>query len=198
MGSSAVEIDVVPIDAARLDDFDALQRTQSDSSGCWCMWFISRVADYHARGAEGNRAEFLALLDAGDTPMGLLAYDGDEAVGWCAVGPRSRYERAVKVPTMKGRDPFEDDEVWFVPCFLVHPEARRRGVATGLLEAAVALAEQHGAKAIEGFPLSGDRPRSKTADSMTGTESLFVACGFDPIRRPSDNRVITRLDLRAR
>ena len=195
MGSKAGEVEVVTIDATRLDDFDALQRTQPDSTGCWCMWFISRVADYHARGADGNRAEFVALLDASDTPMGLLAYEGDLTVGWCAVGPRRRYERAVKVPTMKGRDPAEDDDVWFVPCFLVHPDARHSGVATRLLEAAVSLAEQHGAKAVEGFPLSGDRPRAKSGDLMTGTEALFAACGFEPIRRPSDNRIIMRLDL---
>ena len=195
MGATVDEVEVVPIDAARLDDFEALQGSAPESTGCWCMWFISRVADYHARGAGGNRAEFVALLGSEPTPMGLLAYAGDRAVGWCAVGPRRRFVRALKVPTMKGRDPHEDDDVWFVPCFLVEPDARRSGVATRLLQVAVDLARQHGAKAVEGFPLSGDRPRSKSADLMTGTETLFSACGFRPVRRPSDNRVVMRLDI---
>ena len=182
----------------RLDDFGALQRTQSESSGCWCMWFIKRVPDYHAAGDTGNRAEFRELLEASEVPMGFLAYNDDgRAIGWCASGPRSRYSRAVKVPTMKGRDPAEDRDVWLVPCFLVDRDQRRRGVAKALLDAAVHAAAEAGAKAIEGFPLSGSKKRSKSADFMTGTEDLFAACGFSPLHRPSGNRVVMRRDLRA-
>ena len=172
-----------------------LLNSQPESTGCWCMWFIRRVADYHASGSAGNRQALMGLLESDGHPFGLLAYKGDEAVGWCAVGPRSRYSRAIKTPTLKGRDPGEDDTVWFVPCFLVRPDARRSGVASALLEAAVSAAAEAGAMAIEGFPLSGSRPRSKGPDFMTGTEALFSACGFLPLRRPSDNRVVMRRDL---
>lgn len=195
MGREVVNVEVVPIDTDRFEDLGSLLCSQPESSGCWCMWFISRVADYHSRGAAGNRAAFVDLLNTSPTPVGLLAYDGDAAVGWCAVGPRSRFARAIKTPTLKGRDSAEDDDVWMVPCFLVHPSARRRQVATTLLRSAVALAKQHGATAVEGFPLAGDRTRSKSADFMTGTEPLFASCGFGPVRRPSENRVIMRRDL---
>lgn len=161
------------------------------------MWFIRRVADYHAAGDAGNKAAFVELLDTSEVPVGLLAYsDEGDPIGWCAAGPRSRYSRAVKAPTMKGHDAAEDFDVWLVPCFLIHHDQRRRGVAKALLEAAVHVATEAGAKAIEGFPLSGSKTRSKSADFMTGTESLFAACGFSPLRRPSDNRVIMRRELR--
>lgn len=104
----------------------------------------------------------------------------------------------LKTPTLKGRDTGEDECVWFVPCFLVRGDERRTGVATVLLEAAVALAEEHGAPAVEGFPLAGSRPRSKGTDFMTGTETLFSSCGFTSVRRPSDNRVIMRRQLVSR
>lgn len=91
---------------------------------------------------------------------------------------------------MKGRDPAEDDDVWLVPCFLIKPDQRRKGVAAALLEATVDLATRSGASAIEGFPLSGSKTRSKSSDFMTGTETLFAGCGFSPLRRPSANRVI--------
>ena len=159
------------------------------------MWFIRRVADYHAAGDAGNRTAFVELAHGSPDPMGLLAYDDDDVIGWCAAGPRSRYARAVKAPTLKGRDPGEDDDVWLVPCFLISPDRRRQGVATALLEAAVELAGRSGATAIEGSPLSGSKARSKGTDFMTGTETLFAGCGFTPVRRPSDNRVTMRHDL---
>lgn len=184
-----------PISAESLDDFGHLLRAQPESSGCWCMWFIARVADYHAAGDAGNRGAFSALVQSSTTPMGLLAYERGEAVGWCAVGPRSRYTRILRAPTLKGRNKAEDDTVWLVPCFLVRENVRRRRVATDLLQAAVDLAARSGATAIEGFPLSGAKTRSRSADFMTGTEALFSSCEFIPVDRPSNNRVIMRREL---
>lgn len=191
-------MEIVTISDDRLDDFGTLQRTQPESTGCWCMWFIKRVADYHADGDAGNRAAFAELVHDSSVPMGLLAYDDAGGVaGWCAAGPRSRYARAVKAPTLKGRDADEDDDVWLVPCFLVKADERRKGVATALLATAVDLATDSGARAIEGFPLPGSKARQKGGDFMTGTEALFEACGFSPVRRSSSNRVIMRRELRS-
>lgn len=186
---------LVPINEDLLDDFGVLLHGEPESSGCWCMWFIKRVADYHADGDAGNRADFTGLVRTSPTPMGLLAYDGDAAVGWCAVGPRSRYTRVLKAPTLRGRDRDEDDDVWLVPCFLVRSDTRRSGIGKALLQGAVELARGAGARAVEGFPLAGSKTRAKSADFMTGTETLFESCGFAAVRRPSDNRVIMRREL---
>lgn len=188
-------VKVLPLDEGRLDDVGSLLQSQAESAGCWCMWFILPVAEYHARKGDGNRTSFTELARSSPTPMGLLAYEEGEPVGWCAAGPRSRYTRIVKAPTLRGRDQAEDDDVWLVPCFLVREDARRTGVATALLEGAVQLARQNGATAIEGFPQAGSRTRSMGADFMTGTETLFSSCGFTAVRRPSDNRVIMRREL---
>lgn len=185
-------VDIRPLAEDRLDDFGTLLRCQPESSGCWCMWFITRVAEYHAGGDAGNQAALVELMAISGTPVGFLAYEGTEPVGWCAAGPRSRYARAIKTPTMKGRDPAEDDAAWFVPCFLIRPDRRRTGVATALLQHAVDAAAAAGATAAEGFPLSGSRARSKSADFMTGTETLFESVHFVAVRRPSNNRVVMR------
>jgi GNAT superfamily N-acetyltransferase len=73
-------------------------------------------------------------------------------VGWCAVGPRSRFVHALRVPSFKGRDPSEDESVWLVSCFNVHRDHRSEGVSRAPLLGAADLAKKHGAKAIEGFP----------------------------------------------
>ena len=192
------DVDVWPLTEERLEDFEKLQSSQPQSVGCWCMWFVRRVADYHEGGSAGNRAALLEVMRSAVTPVGFLAYDGETAVGWCSAGPRARYARALKTPTLRGRDASEDDDVWFVPCFLVHPDRRGEGVASTLLEHVVDAAAHEGAVAVEGFPLSGARRRSSSADFMTGTESLFASCGFVDVRRPSDNRVIMRRSLRGR
>ena len=55
-------------------------------SRCWCMyWRIG--SDYRKRSSEANKAAFCELVKNGP-PLGLLAFDGDLAVGWCQLTPR--------------------------------------------------------------------------------------------------------------
>jgi GNAT superfamily N-acetyltransferase len=65
-------------------------------------------------------------------------------VGWCRLGPRRSFER-VQASKLHGPD---DDDTWAVVCFYVHPAAKRKGVATGLLEAAVEHAAACGAPVL--------------------------------------------------
>lgn len=162
---------------------------------CWCMWFIRPVKDFHAAGRTGNQEMFRELASAATFPIGLIAFDGGEPVGWCAVGPRDRYTRMLKSPTLQERDRSEDSKAWLVPCFMIRPDRRGSGVATSLLTAAVALAAAHGAAVIEGFPLAGDKRRSGGSDFQTGVEGLFAGCGFYAVYRPSANRVIMRREI---
>jgi GNAT superfamily N-acetyltransferase len=177
----------------RLAHFDALFSSDGAAHLCRCMWFIKPVRQYHADGAEGNWEEFQALARQSSIPLGLLAYDRGNPVGWCATGPRSRFVRAIKTPTYKGRDPAEDNVVWMVPCIFVLPSAQGTGLAQRLIGAAVDLATAHGAKAIEAFPYAGSKRRS--ADIQVGFQANFVANGFRESRRPSDQRIVMRKDF---
>lgn len=177
-----------------LGDLALLFGSQQYADRCWCMWFLIPVKQYHAEGREGNRRRFAALVNSEQHPMGLLAYQGAKAVGWCAAGPRSRYERAVKTPTMRERHG-DDDQVWLVPCFFIHPDHREEGIAASLLAGAVEFAKRKGASAIEGFPLAGSKRRSGGSDLMTGVEPLFENAGFSVDHRPSNNRVVMRREL---
>jgi GNAT superfamily N-acetyltransferase len=191
-----MDLVIKPLTPDRLDDLGRLFSTDPVAAGCWCMWFIIPVKDYHAAGGEGNRASFTKLAAESDLPMGLLACnDAGEPVGWCAVGPRSRYVRALKTPTYKGGAPEDDSPIWLVPCFFTREDIRGLGVTAALLEAAVELARQNGATALDGFPFSGAAKRS-SGDVQVGFESLFASCGFRPIRTPSSSRIVMRRDLR--
>jgi len=183
-------IEVRPVTAERFGDLDELFGSDEVADRCWCMWFIRSVKEFHDAGRDGNRAAFVRLTEDDPQPLGLLAYKDDRPVGWCAVGPKSRYERAVKTPTLRGWKSDDEDATWFVPCLFIHPEHREQGVSSALVETAVELAAERGAKAVEAFPLAGGRRRSGGSDFMTGVEPLFAKRGFEPVHRPSANRVV--------
>ena len=111
--------------------------------------------------------------------------------GWYAVGPRERYGRAIKTPTYRTKEPDTFSKVWLVPCFFVCENARGIGLTKLMLEAAVKLAIENGAEAIDGFPFVGDK-RRKSGDIQVGFEKTFLECGFDILRKPSKNRIVVR------
>jgi GNAT superfamily N-acetyltransferase len=189
-----MSLDIRPYRPELRDDLEVLWSHDATAAACWCMWFIDSVKAFHAAGADGNRRQFDALAAGSPQPMGLLAYRDGQAVGWCAVGPKARFARAVKTPTLRGAGPAGLND-WFVPCFYVRPDARRSGITQALLAEAVALAQAHGAVRVEGFPAAGARPAT-SGDRQVGTEAVFACQGFGVVSRPSAQRVVMRRDLR--
>jgi GNAT superfamily N-acetyltransferase len=189
------DLDIQPVTGDRLDDLADLFETNGTTRGCWCMYFIASRAEFGAGWRGGNRERFDELAVSADPPMGLLAYLDGVPVGWCALGPRSRYPRAIgpRARILKDRDRAEDDDVWLVPCFFVRVGARRLGITRALLAAAVDLARQSGATAIEGFPRSDDTDASP--EDYLGREAVFAACGFECVARPTPRRAVMRRDV---
>jgi GNAT superfamily N-acetyltransferase len=177
------------------EDLSKLFASDPSASGCWCMWFITSVKEYHAAGAAANRQKFEALALESKEPLGLVAYRQGQPIAWCAVGPKERFARAVRTPTLKAASAGPAEIAWFVPCFFVRSDHRRTGVTRALLKRAVELAFEHGAELIEGFPFSGNRPRA-SGDRQVGTEEVFASVGFAPVRRPSESRVVMQCRVR--
>jgi GNAT superfamily N-acetyltransferase len=92
----------------------------------------------------------------------------------------------------------DDPGVWWITCFAVDQRHRSLGVATALLEAAVAHAASHGATALEGHPVDTDALKAERVSGsalFTGTLQTFVACGFHEIGRTYPSRPLMRRDL---
>ncbi len=174
----------------RWDDFVRLCAQMGSNRTCWCMWWRDdgRPPEKPAR----ERAH--ALVAASPVPIGVIAYDGDEPVGWAALAPRPEYPRLNRSRTTAPVD--ASPGVWVVPCFFVVPSHRQQGVSAALLSRAVALAQSHGATIVEGVP--GDpatRVRTPGA-SYTGTLALFRNAGFEEVaRRTPKGRVVVRKRL---
>ena len=80
-------IDVRPAD--RFEDVKAMVGPKRpDANVCWCLSYrIPSKQHLELHGTE--RGEMMKHLVAQDPPPGVLAYDGDEVVGWAAVHPRA-------------------------------------------------------------------------------------------------------------
>lgn len=117
------------------------------------------------------------------TPVGLLAYEGGEPVGWCSVAPRETYERLERSRTMPRVDPAA---IFSIVCFFVPRSHRRQGVPVALLDAAIDTAAAAGADVLEAYPA---RPRGPGYRFM-GSRALFEGAGFAP--SPANERIWRR------
>ncbi len=165
---------MLPAGADRFDDVvTTLGPKNPESSVCFCL--SHRLDAKTNRSLLGPaRAEFVRGLCARDVAPGVLAYDGDTVVGWAAVAPRSElpFARSRKIPHV------DDLPVWSVWCFRVRSGHRGRGIAHALLEGAVGFARDHGAPAVEGYPVENDGAKVDLTMAYVGTRALFESAGF--------------------
>ena len=184
------EIAIHQITPALAEHLGDLMDSVAPAGRCSCMYW--RVGStYRDRPPEDNRADLLSIVDAGPPP-GLLAIRDDLAVGWCQITPRS------VLPALE-TSPFgavaDDGEVWAISCFVIRTGHRRRGVATVLTGAAIGYARDHGATAVEAYPLDAEASPSST---FTGYVSTFERLGFTAVAAPSSSRIVMRRDLAPR
>jgi ribosomal protein S18 acetylase RimI-like enzyme len=157
-------------------------------AGCWCMYWRIGAA-YRHRPREENRKAFCQLVLDGPPP-GLLAFDGELAVGWCQLTPRDSLAHLDKVWRL-GR--VDDVPVWSLSCLYVRKGFRKRGIVTALIKAALRAAKTAGAPALEAYPLDADLTPSA---SSTGFVSTFERLGFKTIARHTPPRPIMRRVLK--
>jgi GNAT superfamily N-acetyltransferase len=162
---------------------------QGASSGCWCMyWRIGR--EYWKRPREENRKAFKLIVKRGPPP-GLLAFDGDLAVGWCQITPREDLPYLDDRPSLARVD---DAPVLSISCFFVRRGYRRKGVMSALVKAALETARRAGAPAVEAYPRDADAPAPA---AYTGFATTFARAGFREVGRRKVGPIM-RCELKAR
>lgn len=171
-------------------DVERLFGPKGGAVGCWCMFWRQTNQETAATTPEDRRDELRSLVEAGGQ-AGLLAVEDGEPVGWCAVAPRPAYRRVARTKALVPPDP-DNPAVWAVTCFVIRPDRRRQGIATALLDAAVAHARAHGAEVIEGYPAA--EATGGAAKLSTGTVGMFAGAGFERDARSAGagRRVVMR------
>ncbi len=192
------EMEIVPASPAVWPAIVELFSAPGDGRWCWCQWWRRPGSNWSNATVDENRGRLRALIDLDPAP-GLVAMDGDRAIGWVGLGPRADFERLARSRTLPQ---LPGDGVWVVNCFVTARSARRSGVARALLDAAVEYAREHGASTIEGYPVDPGEGRVSPASAYMGTTSMFERAGFS-ITSPTTSkagggrpRVVVRRSVR--
>lgn len=169
-----------------------------DGASCQCAWLTLRAKEWN----DTTRDEREALLRdeiTGGSPPGLVGYIDGAAAGWVRVGPRPRQRRLqhTRAIAQATTEPFDDDRVWAITCFVVRREHRGQGLTGRLLRDAVDYARASGARLIEGYPVSTGAGRLPSNDLFHGTLSTFLAAGFVQSGALKPGRPLVTLDLAA-
>jgi GNAT superfamily N-acetyltransferase len=195
------DLQIVPLTPDRLPDLADLFEQGGDPKWCWCAWYRVRGISFSRGGKASHRSVLESateeVADEGRAP-GLVAYEGQEAVGWISIGPRDDYERLAHSRVLA---PVDETPVWSIVCFVVGRRSRGRGVARALLAAGIGYAREHGAAMLEAYPVEiPEGGRIPSANVYHGTISMFERAGFEVVVRrqapgAGTTRPIVRLDL---
>jgi GNAT superfamily N-acetyltransferase len=177
-------IRVVPLEASVFPQWAGLFERAASPCHCRYWHYTGTKNDWLARCAmtpEVNRAEHEAALAAGDPgASGLVALDGDAAVGWMKVTPRASVPKLRKLPVYRALDLGPDEGTFSIGCFLVDPAHRRRGVARALVHEVDAFVRARGGRAVEAYPRRAREPLH-AEEAWMGPEHLFIEHGFVPV-----------------
>jgi len=176
---------IVPLTPDLWPALEDLFGPRGATDGCWCMyWRLGKEYKNHDRAL--NKAAFRRIVKRGPPP-GLLAFEGDLAVGWCQVTPRA------VLPILDQRRVsarVDDAPVWSLSCFYVRKGYRRKGIVSALIDAAVKAAKRAKAPALEAYPYVTKQP------VYVGLLSSFERAGFKVVARPTASRAIVRHSLK--
>ena len=204
-----MEIIIKPLtEELAADYFDFLDnRAFTDNSpwgGCYCTgWQMTKeqekteLLDKMEEGFTYGDENFIRVLREivirqikSKALQGYLAYVDGISIGWCNANSKANFP----LESSNGfrlYAPAEKKEKAVV-CFEISPEYRGKGVATALLNRAVADAKAEGYVAVEGFP---QIHTERFEWDYTGPVSLFEKAGFTAITK-QDGSIIMRKELK--
>ena len=178
-----------PLTPERTDDLARLFERDGVTRNCWCMWWRLKTTEFERLGRPAREAAFRARIADGPPP-GLLAYDGEEPVGWVQVTPRTELPRFNR-SRIAGPVDADIAGVWALSCFFVRKDHRRSGLMTELARAACAHAARNGAGVVEAAALDPKRPMM-WGEGHVGLVRALSRAGFAEIERRSETRIVMR------
>lgn len=165
--------DITVRPATRFEDVKTMVGPKRpDANVCWCLSY--RIPSKENRALVGPaRGERVKELLA-EGPIGVLAYEGDEVVGWAAVAPRAEtsFAKSRVIPRV------DDAPVWTVWCIRVRPGHRGEGISHHLVRGAIEFARRSGAPILEAYPVDNEGERVDLTMAYVGTRALFEQEGF--------------------
>ena len=183
--------DIVPLTPERWDAFATLFGPQGACYGCWCTYFRLPSMERRKNSRQANRSFMKARVATGPPP-GVLAMEGEKAVGWLQIGPRAdvpQWNSPRRVSAPLDDAPEHDTTVWAASCFFVSKQARGQGLTRTLLQKGVDFARENGARTVEACPMD----HSKSPLSLfVGSSHVFREAGFSVVATRKNGRPLMR------
>jgi GNAT superfamily N-acetyltransferase len=177
-----------PLTSKNWKDFENLFGQNGACGGCWCMLWRLKRSVYDAQKGEQNKLAMYDLVQSGKEP-GIIAYLGEEPVGWCALSLRDNYPALERSRVLKKAD---EQQVWSIVCFFIDKKYRNQGISIDLLKFAIDYCKKKGAKIIEGYPVEPKNDKMPAVFAWTGIASAYLKAGFLEVTRRSETRPIMR------
>lgn len=200
--TTGTALTIRPANEATWEDLQTVFGSRGAASRCQCQRQVLGDHDWWFMAVEERAGLLRERTNVGDPhaaeTCGLVAYLGDEPVGWVAVAPRTTYRRLLgsNVPWAGRGEDKADDSVWSVTCFVVRAGFRDQGLCYELAQAAVEFACERGAAAVEGYPIVAKPGQRITWDEASvGTPQLFAAAGLLQVTSPTVRRRVMRIDF---
>jgi GNAT superfamily N-acetyltransferase len=147
-------------------------------SDCYCIETHRPQGDPDAAEptADENRRDMTDLIGRHQVTA-LLAFAGDQPVGWCNYGETTHLAGVMRKLKLEAPD---HQGVGSVACFVVAAPYRGHGVAARLLDTAIERLRARGLRAVEAYPTrtGDDTPQG----NYRGPLSLYLQAGFEPYR----------------
>lgn len=190
---------IVPANEASWDELQTV--LTGEAHRCQCQRVRLGTGDWWHMPREERAAILASETQCGDpraeSTIGIVAFLGDEPVGWCAVDRRGVYGRlrGSRVPWAGRSEDPEDPDVWAIACLVVRPGYRHTGLTYPLVAAVVEHARARGARVVEGYPMLTGGANVTWGELSVGPVGPFTAAGFEQVSQPTKRRVVMRLEL---
>lgn len=151
---------------------------------CYCYSFHFIGSD-ELWTRENNRVAVSQLIKE-DKIRGFLAYDGDKVIGWCNANDRNNYQGLANIYELEQS---KDKRICSIVCFLIHPDYRRKGISSLLMETAIQNCKDAEYDMIEGYP---EKESSSCERNYKGPLKLYERNGFKVVRDHEKNYTVRK------
>jgi GNAT superfamily N-acetyltransferase len=197
--------DVRELSPATWPDFERFFSRHGGVGGCWCIYYqrprggTMKHLTLNERRAK-NKRDKKSLTNQGKA-HGVLLYDGDNAIGWCAYAPKEEFPRIDNGRNYRRLDlQDEPEKLWRITCFFVDKDYRRKGVANIALRAALDSIKANGGGVVEAYPVTHKSAKAWSKWSnwfWFGTESMYEREDFKAVNTLGPNHVLMRRVIKA-
>jgi GNAT superfamily N-acetyltransferase len=155
------------------------------------MFFRLAKKEFEENKYAGNKRKMHQLVKK-QQPVGLLAFQNDEAVGWISLAPREQF---IKLENSRVHKRIDDEKVWSITCFFIRKDFRNKGLSLQLIEAAQDFAKKNKIKILEAYPVKPYSDKMPDVFAWTGFYTTFLKAGFKVVSETSKSKPMMRFEV---